>query len=113
MSAVLLVLKIVLSMAFLAAGIAKLAKSKPLVEQFHDFHLPLEIMYFIGAVEIAGAVLLWVPMLTVWVLAALACLMLGAAKSHIGAKHGITKLLPALGLFGLCVWAAGLAHWLG
>ncbi|VGO16097.1 hypothetical protein PDESU_04687 [Pontiella desulfatans] len=112
MSLLLIVLKVVASLAFLAAGSAKLAKAKTLVEQFHDFRLPMEIMYFIGILEILGAVTLWFDFLTIWVLSALACLMLGALKSHFFAKHPISRLIPAAALFGLCVWAALLENWL-
>lgn len=113
MSTLLLVLKIVLSAVFACAGIAKLIRAKPLVAQFHDFHLPLEIMTFIGILELLGAAVLWYEPISFWVLASLACLMVGAVKSHIAAKHPVSRLLPAGVLFGLCAWAAALAHWLG
>lgn len=113
MSELLIVLKAVSCLTFLAGGIAKLARAKPLVQQFHDFHLPLEIMYFIGVLEILGAIVLWFEVLTVWAFSALACLMAGAVKSHIVAKHGFSSMLPSMMLFGLCVWAALLANWLG
>jgi putative oxidoreductase len=113
MNMLLIVLKVVASLAFLAAGVAKLAKAKPLVEQFHDFRLPLEIMYFIGVIELLGAIALWFDVLTLWVFSGLACLMAGALKSHITAKHSVASLLPAAVLLCLCVGAALLANWLG
>ncbi|WP_372808718.1 DoxX family protein [Pontiella sp.] len=112
MSMLLIFLKAVTSLAFVSAGIAKQARAKPLVEQFHDFRLPLEIMLFIGILEILGAIALWFESLTVWVLSALAFLMLGALKNHIEARHPFTRMLPALALFCLCVWGALLANWL-
>lgn len=109
----LLVIKVVASLAFSAAGIAKLFKAKPLVDQFHEFRLPLEIMYFIGVLEILGAIALWFEMLTVWVFSLLACLMFGALKSHFGAKHPFSSYLPAFVLLCLCIAGALLANWLG
>jgi len=108
----LLVLRIVGSLAFAGAGIAKLLRVKPLVEQFHDFHLPLEIMYLIGVLEVVGAVALWYPPLTFWAFAGLGCLMLGAIKSHILAKHPWKSLLPALALLAVCLGGACLDYWL-
>lgn len=106
------VLKVFVSAAFLVAGVAKLAKARPLVAQFHDFRLPLEIMYLIGVVEILGAVALWVDFLTLWAFSGLACLMLGAVKNHINAKHGLSRHIPPAVLFGLCVAGALLFNWL-
>jgi uncharacterized membrane protein YphA (DoxX/SURF4 family) len=114
MNAVLLiVLKAVISLAFIFAGGAKLMKAKPLVDQFHDFHLPLEIMYLIGALEVLGAIALWVPWLTVWAFSGLACLMLGAIKSHYCAKHSVASMIPSAVLFCLCVGSALFVSWLG
>lgn len=83
----LIVLKALASLAYLLAGGAKLMKAKPLVEEFHDFRLPLEIMYFIGVVETLGAIALWFEFLEVWAFSGLACLMLRAMKNHVAAKH--------------------------
>ncbi|MEE9369541.1 MAG: DoxX family protein [Pontiella sp.] len=110
---ILLILKVAVSLSFFAAGIAKLAKAKPLVEQFHDFRLPPEIMYFIGVVEILGAIAIWFDALTVWALSGLACLMLGALKRHAVARHPPRSLLPAALLFVLCFSAILLVNWLG
>ncbi|VGO22634.1 DoxX family protein [Pontiella sulfatireligans] len=109
---ILTIVKVVACLAFIADGGAKLMKSKPLVEQFHDFRLPLEIMYFIGIIEILGGIALWMEILDVWAFSGLACLMLGAMKSHIVAKHRFFHLLPAAVLFCLCVSGALLANWL-
>jgi len=106
------VLKVIVSATFLAAGAAKLAKVRSLVAQFHDFRLPPGIMYLIGIMEILGAIALWFDFLTFWAFSGLACLMLGAMKSHINAKHSLSRLVPPAVLFGLCTAGALLFNWL-
>ncbi len=70
----LMILRIITSLAVIIAGGAKLMRAKPLVAQFYDFHFSLEIMYLIGAVEIVGALALWIPGLTLWAFSGLVCL---------------------------------------
>ena len=108
----LLILKIIVSAAFLAAGVAKLMKAKPLVDQFHDFHLPLEIMYLVAVAEIIGVAVLWYGPLSLWAFASLGCLMLGAIKNHIAAKHSWGSFVPAVVLLALCVAGTSMVYWL-
>lgn len=110
---ILLMLKVVVSVAFLAAGVAKLMKAKPLVAQFHDFRLPLEVMSFIGVAEILGVVALWFDVLTLWAFSGLACLMLGALKRHADARHPAKNFIPAAVLFALCFAGILMVNWLG
>jgi uncharacterized membrane protein YphA (DoxX/SURF4 family) len=105
----LLVLKVAACVSFVLAGGAKLARMKALVDQFHDFKLPPEIMYFIGVVEVLAAVCLWIELLTLWAFSGLACLMVGAMMNHFKAKHPLKSYLPALALLCLCVAGALLA----
>ena len=109
---ILLVLKSIVTVAFLFAGTAKLMRMKAVCEQFHDFRLPPEIMVFIGVLEIVGAVLLWFDVMTLWAFSGLACLMLGAIKSHSNAKHPPANYIPATIMFGLCAAGAILFNWL-
>ncbi len=109
----LIVLKAVVSLAFIIAGSAKLMKSKALVSQFHDFHLPLEIMYLIGVVEILAALALWLDVLTVWAFSGLAFLMVGAMSRHIQAKHPVSSLIPSAVLFMICLGGILFVQWLG
>ncbi len=109
---ILLVLMIVISGAFFLAGVAKLMKAAPLVKQFHEFKLPLEIMYLIGVLEILGAIAIWVDFLTLWAFSCLGLLMLGAIKNHVVAKHSIPMLLPSVVLFGLSAAGAVMFNWL-
>lgn len=109
---ILLALKVLVTAAFLAAGVAKLLRAKPLVDQFHEFRLPLEIMTLIGVLEVAGAVAVWFPMLTLWAFSGLACLMLGAMKSHFAVKHPFSSFAPSAVLFALCVAGALMENWM-
>lgn len=109
----LIVLKAVATLAFVIAGGAKLMKEKSLVAQFHDFHLPLEIMCLIGVAEILGAIALWFDVLALWAFSGLAFLMIGAMKRHVQAKHPAVTLMPAAALFGICIGGVLLVQWLG
>jgi len=109
---ILLTLKIAVSVAFFAAGLAKLVKAKPIVEQFHEFRLPKEIMVLIGAAEVLGAVAIWIDFLTLWAFSCLGLMMLGAVKSHVVAKHSVVKILPSVVLFILCAGGALMFNWL-
>ncbi|MDF7826752.1 DoxX family protein [Pontiellaceae bacterium B12227] len=108
----LLILKIAVSVAFLSTGVAKLMKARPMVNQFHEFRLPLEIMYLIGVLEVVGAAALWYAPMSLWVFSCLGCLMAGAIKSHFDAKHAIGSMLPSVILLGLCIAGALLDGWL-
>jgi uncharacterized membrane protein YphA (DoxX/SURF4 family) len=109
---ILLVLKGVVSLVFLSAGIAKLLRVKPQAVQFHEFHLPVEIMILIGVVEVVGALAIWYEPLSLWAFAGLGCLMLGAIKNHITAKHSLVNSLPAALLLVLCISGTMMVYWL-
>jgi hypothetical protein len=110
MSILLVVIKVGCCLAFLAAGGAKLARFKPFAEQFREFGLPIEMMYFIGALEVAGAVSLWIPLLSLWSFSGLTCLMAGAMSRHVKARHSVTALAPSVALFVACM-AGVLLSW--
>lgn len=109
---ILLVLKVIVSVVFFLAGGAKLIRAKPLVAQFHEFKLPLEIMYLVGVVEIIGAVAIWIDFLTLWAFSGLGLLMLGAMKNHFVAGHPFVRYIPAAVLFLLCSGGALMFNWL-
>ena len=103
MSVLLIVIKLVCCLAFLAAGAAKLARYPLFAEQFKAFGLPVEMMIFIGVLELAGAVGFWVPGLTLWAFSGLACLMAGAMFRHARARHSFMQLMPSVILFFFCL----------
>jgi hypothetical protein len=97
----LLILKGLLSAAFLMAGGAKLAGAKPLADQFREFGLPLWVMRTVGLLEVAGAIGLWVKPFPVWAATGLAGLMLGAVGNHLKVRHPLSKSAPAIVLLVL------------
>ena len=105
MTVVLLILKGILTVAFLMAGGAKLAGAKPLADQFREFGLPLWAMRLVGVLEVAGAIGLWVEPFPMWAAAGLAGLMAGAVANHLKARHSFSKIAPSLVLGVLCAIA--------
>lgn len=102
-----LILKIIVSVAFIVAGIAKLAGAKPLRDQFEEFGLPGGAMLLVGILELAGGVGLFIPALTTWATIGLIGLMLGALANHLKVRHPFSKYVPALMLLILsCVLLA-------
>jgi uncharacterized membrane protein len=91
----------ILSALFLFAGGAKLVGAKPLADQFKEFGLPLSMMRVVGILELAGAVGLQLPALTLWVAVGLGLLMLGAVANHLKVKHPLSKMAPSLVLLVL------------
>ncbi len=88
-------LKIFVAVAFFAAGGAKLATAKPLLDQFREFGLPRVAMYVVGALEIAGAIGLFVEGVAPWAALGLTALMVGAVANHLKAKHAFGKCAPS------------------
>jgi hypothetical protein len=106
MSISLLILKGILSSAFVFGGGAKLAGAKALAEQFREFGLPLWTMRIVGALEVAGAVGLWVKPFPGWAALGLTGLMIGAVANHVKVRHPLSKSAPAIVLLVLSGVAA-------
>jgi len=79
----LMAIKIVASLAFLAAGFAKLASVEMMVATFDAVGVGQWFRYVTGAIEITGAILLWLPGRQFYGAALLAVTMIGAVISHI------------------------------
>jgi putative oxidoreductase len=92
---ILLVIKGLLSLAFLAAGLAKLAGVQMLVDEFDLIGFGQWFRYVTGLIEISGAVLLWVPGLTFVGAGLLTCTMIGAVIAHISVL-GVATMPPAI-----------------
>lgn len=69
--------------AFLAAGLAKLAGAAMMVATFDAIGVGQWFRYLTGAIEVAGAVLLFVPGLQALGAGALAATMVGAILAHL------------------------------
>lgn len=98
-----IVLKYILTVAFILAGGAKIFKAKPMVDQFKEFGLPANMTILIGALEVFGAIGLQISALSFYASIGLLLLMFGAIGNHLKVKHPISKLLPSIILLILLV----------
>lgn len=79
----LMIIKILLTTAFVAAGLAKIAGVEMMVQTFDAVGVGQWFRYVTGAIEIAGAALLWIRGRQVYGAALLACTMAGAVLAHL------------------------------
>ena len=101
---------VLLTLAFIGSGAAKLAASPVMVEQFRSFGYPLWFMFLTGAIELAAAILVLVPRFAHIGAGILACVMAGAIASHLA--HGqISLLVPPVLLFTLALTVGTLRGW--
>ena len=100
------VLKIVAGLAFLAAGLAKLAGAEMMVGTFDQISVGQWFRYVTGVIEVVGAVLLFVPGRTIIGAGLLICTMIGAVLTHLFVIGG--SAVPALVLLVICALIAWL-----
>jgi len=79
----LLAIKIFLTLAFFAAGLAKLAGVEMMVQTYEAIGVGQWFRYLTGLIEIGSAVLLWVPGRQLLGAALLFCTMVGAVLAHL------------------------------
>ena len=76
--------------------------AKNMKEEFVAYGLPIWLMYFVGAMKVAIAIMLiisfWIEQLLVYNLIALAALMIAAVLMHVKVKDPIKKSYPALSI---------------
>jgi uncharacterized membrane protein YphA (DoxX/SURF4 family) len=87
------VLSIILALAFLGAGAAKLSAQPMMVTEFALFGYPQWFMYLTGLIEVVSAILLLVPRVAGIGAGLLVCVMLGALGSHL--THGQAAMIGA------------------
>ena len=80
---VLLVLRGLLTLAFLAAGTAKLMGVEMMVGTFDKVGLGQWFRYVTGLIEVGSAILLWVPGFQAIAAGLLVCTMIGAVLAHL------------------------------
>ena len=103
------VVSVLLSLAFAAAGAGKVAMNK--MSQDHSVHLGFSANAYrgIGALELAGAagllIGLWVAALGAAAGIGLVLMMVGAVIAHVRAKDAVKDTAPAA-VFGLLALAA-------
>ncbi|MBU2985606.1 DoxX family protein [Saccharophagus degradans] len=90
------------SLAFAAAGAAKLAGVEAVHASFATMELPVWFGYFIGLCELAGAAGLWLRATSRYASVGLFIIMLGATYFHV-IYETFPKAIPAMILAGLTV----------
>ena len=76
--------------------------AKNMKDEFTAYGLPIWLMYFVGGMKVAIAIMLiisfWIEQLLVYNLIALAALMIAAVLMHFKVKDPIKKSYPALSI---------------
>lgn len=93
------------SLFFVQSGIQKLAGAEQMVDMFFKLGYPDWSRVVVGLVEIAGAILLVLPRLTLYAAAALGTLMIGAVASEMLAGQGYGALIAGQWLILLALIA--------
>ena len=75
--------RLLISVLFALAGLAKLLGLEAEVDAFARWGFPAGFMYFIGILEVAGAIGLWASRLTAFVALCLAVLAVGALGTRL------------------------------
>ena len=91
-----LAIKALLTLAFLAAGLSKLAGVEMMVATFDAVGVGQWFRYVTGTIEVVGAVLLWVKGREVFGAGLLTVTMIGAVIAHLALLG--PSAVPALGL---------------
>jgi len=82
-SKVQMVITVLLSLAFLGAGIMKLTGAEDLRQGFENWGYPIFFMYIIGICEVAGAIGLWLRRFSFAAKICFIILMAGAVLTHL------------------------------
>ena len=99
------VLRVVVGLAFLAAGGSKLAGAPAMVAMFAKIGFGQWFRILTGLMEVAGAIVLFVPRFTVYAASMLAVVMVGAIGFHLTRLGGSpTPPIALLLLAILIVW---------
>ncbi|MFT4960228.1 MAG: putative oxidoreductase [Paracoccaceae bacterium] len=78
-----IVVRVLVTAAFVAAGLAKLAGVEMMVGTFEAIGVGQWFRYVTGLIEVGSAVLLWIPGLQFIGAGLLVCTMLGAIVAHL------------------------------
>jgi uncharacterized membrane protein YphA (DoxX/SURF4 family) len=88
-------IRIVVSLAFVAAGLAKLFGAAMMVATFEAVGFGQWFRYLTGFIEVGGAILLWLPGRQYLGAGLLLCTMIGASMAHI-VVLGTETMVPAV-----------------
>jgi len=103
----LLAIKVLLTLAFVAAGVAKLSGVEMMVQTFDAVGVGQWFRYVTGAIEIGGAALLWLRGRQIYGAGLLTCTMAGAVLAHLFIIG--PSAIPAL-ILGLLSAVVAYAH---
>lgn len=79
---ILLAIKVLVSVAFLGAGLAKLAGVEMMVTTYEEIGFGQWFRYLTGVIEVGSVILLWLGSKQVFGAVLLVCTMLGAVLTH-------------------------------
>jgi len=79
----LILIRVILALAFIAAGSAKLAGVEMMVTIYETIGIGQRFRYLTGIIEFGSAILLFIPGKQVWGAALLVCTMIGAVLAHL------------------------------
>ncbi len=79
----LILVRIILALAFFAAGAAKLAGVEMMVATYETIGIGQWFRYLTGIIEVGSATLLFIPRTQFWGAALLVCTMIGAVLAHL------------------------------
>ena len=79
----LILIRVILALAFFAAGSAKLAGVEMMVATYETIGVGQWFRYLTGIIEVGSAVLLFTPGKQAWGAALLVCTMIGAVLAHL------------------------------
>ena len=99
---ILLAIKALLTLAFGAAGLAKLVGAEMMVQTFEAIGAGQWFRYVTGLIEVGCAALLWVPGKQAIAAGLLVCTMIGAVLAHLFILG--PSALPALALGALSAY---------
>lgn len=88
------VLSILLALVFLAAGGFKLMNTEQAATAFMHFGYPAAFAYVIALAEIAGALLLFAPGMSLYAAGLLLVIMIGAMFSHLKVGETSNAVVP-------------------
>jgi len=77
------IIRYILALIFFASGAAKLAGLEFEMVAFERWGYSIEFMYFTGAVEVLGAIALFIPALARFSAIGLSLVMIGAMGTHV------------------------------
>lgn len=104
MKYVTLIIRILITAAFVAAGSAKLIGAEMMVATFDAVGLGQWFRYVTGALEVGAAILLWIPGRQLIGAGLLVCTMIGATLAHLFILG--PSAVPALVLGALSAYIA-------